>query len=230
MSDQQRVEALHLASQRLVRTVDAITADEYAGPSLLPGWTRAHVVAHLALNGEGLAEALRGVVGGESIPMYSSQEARDQDIEKLAAASAGALRDRLMGATTDFADALNAVPEEKWGTAIERTPGGPSFKAGAALGMRSREVEIHHADLGLAYARSDWPGAFAALLLDAMAKREPAEPFTAHADDLDRSWQCGDGGPVVTGTAADLGWWLSGRGNGDGLTSDNGVLPRIEAW
>ncbi len=37
-------------------------------------------------------------------------------------------------------------------------------------------------------------------------------------------------GATVSGAAADLGWWLTGRGDGEGLTSDDGVLPRIEEW
>ncbi len=64
-----------------------------------------------------------------------------------------------------------------------------------------------------------------------MAKRGPAaEPFRAHATDLDRTWSFGEGGPTVSGAGSALGWWLTGRGDGDGLTSDNGGLPRIEAW
>ena len=35
---------------------------------------------------------------------------------------------------------------------------------------------------------------------------------------------------AVTGTAADLGWWLTGRGDADGLTSDSGALPRIDVY
>jgi maleylpyruvate isomerase len=52
---------------------------------------------------------------------------------------------------------------------------------------------------------------------------------TAYATDLDRTWELGDG-PTVSGTAADLGWWLTGRGAGEGLSSDSGELPRIEEW
>src|SRR4051794_11287560 len=72
------------AAQRLVRTVDGLEDDDWSAPSLLPGWTRAHVVAHLALNAEALARALRGVVadGSDDGPrtMYDSDEQRQDDI------------------------------------------------------------------------------------------------------------------------------------------------------
>lgn len=225
---------LQEATGRLVRTVDGLTDEQYAEASGLPDWSRAHVVAHLTLNAEGLAGALVGVVSGEPTAMYASQEQRDADIEALAGDGPGLLRERLLRSTTLLADALAAIPEEAWSTRIERTPGGPTFTAYAVPGMRLREVEIHHADLALDHTRSDWPASFSTRLLDGMVKRDGwAEPFTAAPTDLDGTWQCGDvtdESPVVRGRAADLGWWLTGRGDGDGLTSDNGDLPRIEEW
>lgn len=229
MVDQTHLEELTEASHRLIRTVDGMAEEVFAEPSLLPDWTRGHVVAHLALNAEALAAVLRGLGEGKVVPMYASQEARDGDIAKLGAAEPEALRSRLLGAVTDFSDALLLVPDEAWETEIERTPGSETtFKAAAILGMRHREVEIHHADLGLGYSHADWPSSFAVHLIGAMAKRPRPQPFSVHAADLDRTWHLGDGGPTVTGKAADLGWWLSGRGDGTGLTSDNGTLPRIE--
>lgn len=236
-------EALHQATQRLVRTVDAITAEEYAAPSGLPGWSRAHVVAHLALNAEGLAGALTGVLEGVRVPMYASPQARDLDIADLAAQDPRHLRDHLMSSTTMLADVLtafDAVPTERLSTLIERTPGSErTFPAHAVASMRLREVEVHHADLGLAFTPHDWSADFCEALLDAMAERSGfPDPFTAAPTDIRGTWQCGRGegagraahGPVVAGTAADLGWWLTGRGEGAGLTSDSGTLPRIEEW
>lgn len=228
-----QLELLQESSQRLVRTVDGLPEDDWSAPSGLPGWSRSHVVAHLALNAEALGDALTGVYGdGGPVPMYPSQEARDADIERLVGAEASELRARLMAGVTEFAEAAAGMPDEAWDTRIERTPGGPTFRAGAAVGMRWREVEIHHADLGAGYHRGEWPPEFCQALLNAMARREGwREPFRADPVDLDGTWTYGDGsGPTVTGTAADLGWWLTGRGQGEGVTSDSGTLPGIEAW
>ena len=233
--DKTLIDELHRATQRLVRTVDAMTDEEYAVASGLPHWSRAHVVAHLALNAEGLAGALTGIVQGKAVAMYASQVLRNNDIEVLAMAAPAELRERLLSSASRLAHALAPLPEDAWATRIERTPGDPrTFTAYAVPGMRLREVEIHHCDLALAYSPADWPASFTARLLEAMVKRDAwAEPFTAAPTDLDRTWQCGDvtdGSPTVSGAAADLGWWLTGRGDGDGLTSDKGDLPSIEEW
>ncbi len=99
--------------ERLVRTVDGLADADYAAPSALPGWTRAHVVAHLALNAEGLAGALRGVLAGQAVPMYSSQERRDADIEELAQAEPAELRERLLAGVTGLADAHRSASRRR---------------------------------------------------------------------------------------------------------------------
>jgi maleylpyruvate isomerase len=231
-------ELLPEATQRLVRTVDGLTGEQLAGPSLLPGWTRAHVVAHLALNAEGLAAALEGVAHGESVPMYASQQDRDGDIATLAAADPAELRERFLASTTRFGDALAALPEDRSGTRVERTPGGPTFRAGSVAGMRWREVEIHHADLDAGYGPSDWPLPFSVATLTAMTTpgaakaRDWGAAFVVHAVDADREWTVGAGEPTdtVTGRAADLAWWLTGRGRGAGLRAEHGDLPHVPPW
>ena len=225
-------ELIARADRALVRTVDSLSGTEYAEPSQLPGWTRAHVVAHLALNAEGLAGVLHGAHTGSPRPMYASPEARDDDIADLAAGDTAELRERLLAATARFAVAVDAMHDQDWQGRFERTPGGPTFALGNVLLMRLREVEIHHADLDAGYSAADWPEAFRAILLESMTKRPYPGPFTVRPTDLDRTWRYGDGdgGPVVSGTAAALGWWLTGRGSGEGLTSDTGDLPEVEPW
>jgi maleylpyruvate isomerase len=228
----QELEELQEATNRLVRTVDGFQGDDWTTPTHLPGWTRAHVVAHLALNAEGLAGALTGIVQDEPAPMYTSQEDRDRDIEELVSVGDHAeLRERLLAGCTLYADAWTALPEDLGGSTFERTTGGPEIPAGATLGMRLREVEIHHADLGTGYTHRDWPSRFCEILLGSMTRREWPEPFEVSPTDLDGTWRYGEGhGPTVSGPAADLGWWLTGRGSGEGLTSSSGTLPTVGAW
>jgi maleylpyruvate isomerase len=219
------------ATRRLVRTADVLDDEEHAAPSLLPGWTRAHVLAHLALNAEGLADALRGVVAGQPVPMYRSDDARDADIADLAAERAAVVRARLLAGCTGLADAIAGVPDELREARIERTPGGRVFTAGDVCWMRLREVEIHHADLGAGYDRASWPTEFSVFVISSLTARgQHAGGFRACATDTGHVWDLGAEAPTVRGPAADLAWWLTGRGEGDGLTVEGGTLPRMEAW
>lgn len=228
------------ADHALVRTVDALPDESYAQPTLLPGWTRGHVLAHLALNAEGLARVLTGAHIGEARTMYDSQDDRDQDIEDLAAEGPSRVRERLLGSTTTFEQAVRSMHTADWADRFERTPGGQQIAVASAPLMRWREVHIHHADLGADYGSDDWPDDFTVRLIESMAAFDDSEPFVVRATDLDRSWQLGQAdttggspgttGPVVSGRAAALGWWLTGRGSGEGLVSDSGSLPRIASW
>ncbi|CAM3778189.1 maleylpyruvate isomerase family mycothiol-dependent enzyme [Nocardioides zeicaulis] len=223
---------LRAADHALVRTVDGLDTAAYAEPSLLPGWTRAHVLAHLALNAEALAGALHGAHVGRPQPMYASQEARDGDIDELAARDPAELRERLMAGTATFEQALAAMGDGDWAGTFERTPGGRVVQAAAVPLMRLREVEIHHADLGAGHTHAAWSAEFCAVLLDSLTAVEHPTPLTVRPTDLDGEWRYGpDGeGPVVSGTAADLAWWLTGRGAGESLTSSTNEIPEMEAW
>ena len=227
-----QLELLAAANQRLIRTVDGLDDEAFATPSLLPDWTVGHVVAHLALNGEGLAGALDGVTAGTGTPMYASQEARDRDIAELGAGSPGDLRSRLMASTELFDRRISDLPDDLWDVIIERTPGNPAFSARSTVVMRLREVEIHHADLGVGYTAADWPPAFSTIVIDSMRKRDWPTPFQVVARDLSQTWEYGDGHPVttVTGESHDLAWWLTGRGDGGALSADRDDLPEVPAW
>ena len=97
------------AGQRLVRSVDRLSGDDWEAPSLLPDWSRAHVAAHLALNGEALAGVLGGEVDRASAPMYESPERRDGDIDELAAADHVEIRERLLASTVTVPEAVQAL-------------------------------------------------------------------------------------------------------------------------
>ena len=127
------------------------TDEALAAPRGCPDWTRAHVVAHLALNAEGLAGGADGRAEGEPTTHVPSDEARAADIEELAAADRAELRDRFLAGTTLVAEAVDAVPRRAWTETFARTPGGRVSGTPPSRGMRLREVEIHHVDLDAGY-------------------------------------------------------------------------------
>ncbi|HXH78569.1 maleylpyruvate isomerase family mycothiol-dependent enzyme [Nocardioides sp.] len=229
-----QLELLTAANQRLVRTVDGLDDSTYAHASLLPEWTVGHVLAHLALNGEGLAGALRGVTTGAGTPMYESQEARNRDIAALGVAVPSEIRARVEASTQLFDRELSALPHDQWEATIERTPGNPAFRARSTVLMRLREVEIHHADLGLDYSNRDWVPAFSVQVIESAVKRagDWPVPFRVLARDLAQTWELGDGEPAATvsGDAHDLAWWLTGRDDRGTLTVDHDELPEVPAW
>ncbi len=230
MTHVQQLDGLVEATQRLVRTVDALSDDDLAAPSVLPGWSRAHVVAHLTLNAEGLAQVLEGVVTGEDVPMYLSQEARDADIEELAAADPAPLRERFLASTTAFQEAVYAVPEGGWAGDFRRLAAGDVIIRRIAIpGMRHREVDIHHADLDAGYGPADWPEDFLDEMFNRVVRdREDGPAALLRTPDGDVPLAGGDG-PVVTGSRADLTWWLLGRGGGAGLGAEP-ELPSLRSW
>jgi uncharacterized protein (TIGR03083 family) len=50
--------------------------------SLLPGWTRGHVVAHVAANAAALSNLIHWARTNEPTPMYASPKQRTVDIER----------------------------------------------------------------------------------------------------------------------------------------------------
>ncbi len=228
------IEALHHADQRAVRTVDSLTDEQWAGASLLQGWTRAHVVAHLALNAEAFADALDGLRSGNPVPIYPSEERRDAEIEALADKHYDVIRKRFFAATGHFRTVTAHLSTRDWAGAVLRLPEGPVWPAAALPGARLREVEVHHADLDAGYSRTDWTADFVEHLLDQVtgdhAYSPESDPFAVHALDLDRSWYAGAARPVIRGTGADLGWWLLGRGQAEGLSSGGDPLPKLGPW
>ena len=102
------------ATQRLLGTARVIAEPDLRQPSLLPGWTRAHVLAHLARGADAMRTILIGARSGEDRPAYASAEAREADIERSAAQQAK----ELMADVADSAMALRTIdrqlPDQAW--------------------------------------------------------------------------------------------------------------------
>ncbi|MGW5111799.1 maleylpyruvate isomerase family mycothiol-dependent enzyme [Nocardia sp. NPDC004123] len=235
------LEPIEESTQRFLATVETLTDDRIGGASLIPPWTRGHVIAHVCRAGDSLVRLLTWARTGVETPQYASMAARAAEIEAGAARPvAEQLADVAAGARR-FADAVRLLPAEAWERTV-RPRTGELRTPEALVPMRLRELEIHHADLNAGYSFSDIPESAARWILDdiadALSARTPDGPalrLRATDSDFRRELQ-GDGhaSPIgITGTQADLLGWLSGRipATATGLTAAGAdTVPPAPAW
>ncbi|MFE5242981.1 MULTISPECIES: maleylpyruvate isomerase family mycothiol-dependent enzyme [unclassified Streptomyces] len=226
MTDHARdLEAVREATDRLLSAMGEIDDASVVGPSLLPGWSRGHVLAHLSRNADALVNVLQGR------PMYANSETRDADIERDASRPLAAQLADLRESGAAFLAAA-AEPADWSRTVTMRN--GVTDSASRIPFRRWVEVELHHVDLGTGYGLEDLPEEFVTRENDFLAERFAGHldvvPTTAVTED-GRIWTTGggaDGTPVtVRGTATDILGWLCGRRDGSGLTAEGGSLPAL---
>ncbi len=133
-------------------------------PSLLPGWTVGHVLAHLARNADSHIRLLDAGALGEVADQYEGGAAgREAEIER----DAGRPAAELVADVAATADALEqrwaTMPVDRW-SGEGRTSLGPVVLRDLPF-RRWREVEVHRVDLGLGATVDDWPTAYVRLEL-----------------------------------------------------------------
>lgn len=228
------------AHDELLAALDRLPDRDFAGPSLLPGWTRAHVAAHLAHNAEGLGRLATWAATGVETPMYPSAESRAAEIEATAAHRPADIREKVAAASTHLVLRLDELPVAARGTEVQSLLP-PAFPAALLPWQRVREVWVHLVDLAADEGFSAVPHEVAAALLDEAAERSilrGVEPAVALVDEAGTWWQLGDGLATVTltGTRPALLGWLTGRAtDGAGLlATDAGdapaPIPSPPAW
>jgi maleylpyruvate isomerase len=219
------------ATEYLLTSVGDLTDDDMRGPSLLPDWTRGHVLTHLARNADGGTRLLTWARTGTPAAEYPSLEARAAQIEAGAGRSAAELLADVRASAESFATAYSLMPAEAWQHVVRWTAGQrrPAARIGDA---RLCEVLVHHVDLRVGVAPDHWPAGFVAHELNgvtaAFNARENPPAMRLHATDTGTRYavSSGDDAPVIRGRQASLLAWLMGRSAGDDLATDRGVaLP-----
>jgi maleylpyruvate isomerase len=225
------------ATGRLEATAAVVTDDQARAPSLLPGWSRGHVLTHLARNADGLRNLLIWARTGVETPMYAGPGAREEQIEAGAGRPAAELAADLDASAAAFAREAAGLPAGSWNTTVGGVDG-PAHPAWFVLVRRLREAEIHHVDLGLAYRPPDWPLRFVADELERTAGKftgRDVPPCVLEAADTGQHFVLGpsgaaaagsrDGEVIVSGPGGWLLAWLIGRDDGSGLTVRAGREP-----
>jgi len=130
------------ATQRLIRNAGALTDEQVAEDSLLPGWTRGHVLTHIARNADALRNLLIWARTGVETPAYASQQAREDDIEAGASRTAAELAadvsrsaEAFLITAADLPVAARLARVSILGAGFPRGPGAdpPPGRGGAAL-------------------------------------------------------------------------------------------------
>ncbi|WP_368498126.1 maleylpyruvate isomerase family mycothiol-dependent enzyme [Herbiconiux sp. A18JL235] len=232
------------------RKLTELTDADFDGPSLLPGWSRRELIAHVGLNARALTRLVEWAATGVETPMYASPEQRNAEIEFSATLPAQALRNLSDHAAIHLTVEWRDLPDADWSNLV-RTAQGRTVPVSESVWMRTREVWIHAVDLANGGRFDDIPApvidrligevlgawdkrrldeSLPAFVLEPSDRTEPfrsAEPEAdAHAEP-DRT-----GLPALTlrGTAAALAQWATGRG-GHGVTTLSGdVAPTPPRW
>lgn len=153
------IASCHAAHRRLEATLDGITDAQIGAPSRLPGWTVGHVLNHLRRNADGFTRMALAAARGEVADQYEGGAAgREAGIADGAALPAAELVALLRQSIAALEQAWASAPHEAWG-GVGRTVRGEVSISELPV-RRWREVEVHHADLGLGYDHDDWSDAY----------------------------------------------------------------------
>jgi maleylpyruvate isomerase len=201
------------AHRSLLRALADLTDADVSAPSLLPGWTRGHVLAHLADAARARSRVVEHALRGEVVAMWEPGE-RDAVIEATAGRAAAEHR----AAVAEHADRL----ERAWAAVPDWSP---SAGFASAVVIRWREVWIHLVDLDVGVRPSAWLVDFSCHAVDFLCARLP-DGFAVRAVDVQRTW---GSGVEIAGPVHDLAAWLAGRAPDEAPVSA-AALPALGSW
>lgn len=228
-------ELVDAATSRLLATASALTDEQVLAASPLPGWSRGHVLTHLARNADGLRNLLVWAHTGVPTPQYPSAQARAAQIEAGAGRDARELAADVRESAGRFGAQAGRLSGGDWQVMV-RGMRGPEHPAWVVLLRRLGELEIHHVDLDAGYRPADWPGWFVTEWLEwvtaGFAERDDVPAMLLADPGTGRDYRTGTAPQItVTGPGRDLLAWLIGRGQGAGLAvTPAGPLPELPAW
>jgi maleylpyruvate isomerase len=223
------------------RKLNELSDAELDGDSLLPGWTRRHITAHIGYNARAIARLIEWASTGIETPMYASPEARDHEIEFGATLSPIALRHLFDHSAVHLNVEWRDLPEDAWHHQV-KTAQGREVPATETVWMRTREVWVHAVDLDNGATFKDIPEPVLTRLLKditgAWHTRGTDEGLVVKVTDRDLTF--GDSTSasttVVIGPLAAVVEWAAGRGHGGvtatgpGTAATNGTVPAAPKW
>ncbi|MCO4275843.1 maleylpyruvate isomerase family mycothiol-dependent enzyme [Pseudarthrobacter sp. HLT3-5] len=194
------------------RKLNELADAELDGGSLLPGWTRRHLVAHVGYNARAIARLIEWAATGVETPMYPSPEARNHEISFGATLSPIALRHLFDHSAVHLNVEWRDLPADAWHHKV-KTAQGRIVPAEETVWMRTREVWMHAVDLDNGATFSDIPAPVLERLLE----------------DITGAWKTRgtDAGLLVKVTGTELTFGDTSAAN---PTVISGPLPAVVEW
>ncbi|MFP5311093.1 MAG: maleylpyruvate isomerase family mycothiol-dependent enzyme [Actinomycetes bacterium] len=225
---------LHKAETALTAAMNRIPEGGEKAPSALPGWSRGHLLAHIAGICDALARQVEYGRRGDTVELYDGGvDGRNRAIDLAAGHSLVQHRQDVDAAVQRALTAFDALREEEWQTHIAFRDG-VIFDAGLALW---RELVIHTSDLDTGTGPETWNKEFCSHLFDFLAARVPAGKRLVLQPVALPPLALGAGGStvVVSGMVTDIAAWLAGRTPSlDSLRAtaagDSTELPDLLPW
>lgn len=181
------IDACRASHRLLLDALAPLTDDEFRAPSLLPRFTRGHVVTHVANKARAHVLILEGAALGEVRRVHPDGYDPDEAADAGAGRPAGVLRADLADSLLRLEAAWAALDDAHWDRQGIMVAGPRTMVE--IIGHHLRNVEVHHVDLDIGHHPSDWP---AILVENELPKRLQALPDRApHAALL--AWLIGRG-------------------------------------
>lgn len=200
------------------RKVNELMNDELDVSSLLPGWSRRHVIAHVGYNARALTRLVEWANTTLETPMYSSPQARNQEINYGATLPARALRHLNDHASVSLNVEWRDTDDTAWQQEV-KTVQGRTVPLAETVWMRNREVWLHAVDLDNGARFSDIPTTVLTRLLkeivDLWRGRNIDPGLQIQVTDEPELSEFGVGvgsTTLVRGDLASVTQWASGRG------------------
>jgi maleylpyruvate isomerase len=209
-------------------TASSLSGDEMAAPSLCEGWSRAHVIAHVASSGRALVNLIDGAVSGGERQFYASHEARSEEIVALAGLPREELLEELRDSARNFAEQAQRLNGELAAPGV--SVDGKDIPATSIVVLRIAEVVVHHHDLDTAWTIEEADpdsllNAIEAVVRSLRAKSAPGMTLVTEERD---EWVVGDGALRVESDREGLLQWLA-RADAAHIEVE-GPVPALPSW
>ncbi|GAA1359757.1 maleylpyruvate isomerase family mycothiol-dependent enzyme [Catellatospora chokoriensis] len=223
------------SAARFTAAAAALTDTGLRAPSGLARWTRAHVLAHVAVSADAYVRLLRSARTDHRSPRRPADAAvLAHAAEEGATLPAASLVRQLNDGLERFTHEARTMSTDAWDGMVTALAGW-RHPAWYTLRRCLRELETHHLDLDVGYRTADWPAGYVTWALAETFAALQAQGFPlarVKATDLGRTWDIAGDGPTVAAPGHVLLGWFSGRASADGLASDlpPTALPTPPTW